>query len=311
MSGNFYEQLGVLPTATRDEIHETYLALVSRAHPDFVVKSDHHVVKNLNIAYRVLSDPEERRKYDVALISDLCPWCGKPLPSYALEEHVAAHDASDAKNGCAVCGRLPASRFHYRASTGRGLLRRKHEFAGNLCRTCSTGVFRAMQRRNLARGPWSVVSFFIFPFDLCRNWVTHRKTSSMEPPLPVVPHYDGDLGLGPNVFLSASVWVSMAAVFAMLLILVQAILAIGAAPDADVVAEVTTTTIDPHDGWVVGGCARVDMAGRPHQTDCGDHYATVVAFATTQSECPEQYDFYIPVTAGVACFENVREPGDS
>lgn len=311
MGGNFYDVLGVAPTTTREQIHETYLALVSKAHPDFIVKSDHHVVKNLNIAYRVLSDPEERRKYDVALTSDTCPWCGRPLPAYALEQHVADHDASDAKDGCAVCGRLPASRFHYRASTGRGLLRRKHDFDGNLCRTCSTGVFRAMQRRNLTRGPWSLVSFFIFPFDLIRNWVSHRKTSVMEPPEPEARHYDSEVGLGPRVMASAGAWVALLAVAAIFFLGVQAILPLGPAPAADVVADLTTTTIDPHDGWEVGGCARVDMAGRPHQTPCGDHYAVVTAFAATQAECPGQYDFYIPVFEGVACFQNVREPGDS
>lgn len=311
VSSDFYKRLGVPKSASQDQIHETYLARIGQAHPDFVVKSDHHVVKNLNIAYRVLSDPEERRKYDQALTSDICPWCGKPLPAYALEEHVAAHDASDSKDGCTVCGRLPASRFRYRASTGRGLLRRKHDFDGNLCRTCSTGVFRAMQRRNLTRGPWSLVSFFIFPLDLIRNWFAHRKTSSMQAPEPAVPHYDEEVGLGPRALGSVGAWVSIAAVFAVVFVLLQVILSIGPSPDADIVAEVTTTTIDPHDGWEVGGCARVDMAGRPHPTECGDHFSVVVAFTTTQSECPAQYDYYIPLTEGVACFENVREPGDS
>jgi hypothetical protein len=310
MSGDFYERLGVPPTADQAQIHDTYVARISEAHPDFVVNSDHHVVKNLNIAYRVLSNPERRRKYDVALVGDLCPWCGKPLPAYALDEHVATHVADDAKDGCVVCGRLPAAQFRYRASTGRGILRRKHHFEGHLCRTCSTGVFRAMQRRNLTRGPWSLVSFFIFPLDLLRNWLAHRKTSSLRAPQPDAPHYDGDIGLGPKVLASAGVWASLAAVCVLLFVLVQGILSIGPAPGADVVAEVTTTTIDPHDGWVVGGCARVDMAGRPHQTECGDHFSVVMAFAPIQSECPEEYDFYIPVTEGVVCFENVREPGE-
>ncbi|HET9258917.1 MAG TPA: J domain-containing protein [Acidimicrobiia bacterium] len=310
MGGDFYKRLGVPRSADQDQIHETYLARISDVHPDFVVKSDHHVVRNLNIAYRVLSDPEERRKYDVALTSDVCPWCGHPLPAYALEEHVATHDASDAKDGCVVCGRLPTSRFRYRASTGRGLLRHKHRFEGNLCRTCSTGVFRAMQRRNLTRGPWSIVSFFIVPVDLIRNWVAHRKTSTMQTPQPAVLHYDDETGLGPKVLAFPGVWVSIAASCLVLFLLFQVVVSIGSTPDADVVAEVTTTTVDAHDGWVIGGCARVDMAGRPHQTECGDHYTVVVAFAETQADCPEPYDFYIPLTQGVACFENVAEPGD-
>ena len=167
-----------------------------------------------------------------------------------------------------------------------------------------------MQRRNLTRGPWSVVSFFIFPFDLIRNWFAHRKTSTLPEPRPEAPHYDDDTGLGPKILASVSVWVSTVAVCAVVFLLVQAILAVRPAPDPDAAVEFTTTTIDPHDGWVVGGCARVDMAGRPHQTDCGEHYAVVTAFVAIQTDCPEPYDFYIPVTEGVACFENVQEPGE-
>ena len=167
-----------------------------------------------------------------------------------------------------------------------------------------------MQRRNLTRGPWSLVSFFIFPIDLIRNWLAHRKTSSMKVPEPAVPHYDEEAGLGPRVLGSVSAWVSIATVLAVVFVLVQVILSLGPSPDEAVVAEVTTTTVDPHDGWVVGGCARVDMAGRPHQTECGEHFSVVVAFAPIQTDCPEPYDFYIPVTEGVACFENVQDPGE-
>ena len=109
MSGDFYERLGVPPTADQAQIHDTYVARISEAHPDFVVNSDHHVVKNLNIAYRVLSNSERRRKYDVALVGDLCPWCGKLFFAYALDEYVVIYVVDDVKDGCVVCGRFLAA----------------------------------------------------------------------------------------------------------------------------------------------------------------------------------------------------------
>lgn len=306
MGQDFYQQLGVPETATSTEIRDAYLARVRTARPDIEVNPDHHKIRDLNIAYTVLADPEERRKYDLALTSELCPWCGKPLPANDVEGHVANHDARNARNGCIVCGRLPAGEVTYRATSGLVLWRRKHVVAGHLCRTCSTGVYRAMQARNLARGPWGVVSFFVTPWNILRNWLGHRRLAQLRAPTPGEPSYDRDTGLGRPVSRRPGVWLSLTAVMAVVLISLQAMLPSAGPPPAQADVEVgqtTTTTIEGGD-WAVGTCAQFDLAGRPVPTPCGEHFATVVAVVPAASECPGESDWTVRLDGGgVACFD--------
>lgn len=304
MGQDFYQQLGVSETASRTEIVDAYLARVRQAHPDIAVNPDHHKVRDLNIAYTVLSDPEERKKYDLALTSELCPWCGNPLPANDIEGHIAKHDAGNARDGCIVCGRLPAKQASYRATSGMVLWRRKHLVEGHLCKTCSTGVYRAMQARNLSRGPWGLVSLFVTPWNVVRNWLVHRGFTDLPEPAPLDPAYDGGDGQGRPALRRPGVWASLTAVLAAVVLVVQMVLPTGGSPpvEAEVETGSTTTTIEAGD-WAVGTCAQFDIAGRPVPTPCGEHFAIVVAVVPAASDCPEESDWTIPVDGGVACFD--------
>ena len=69
----------------------------------------------------------------------------------------------------------------------------------------------------------------------------------------------------------------------------------------------TTTfpVVEDTDGWAVGVCAQVDMAGRPTPTPCdGTQYATVIAITDTASACPDDSDWTLPAGESVACFAN-------
>lgn len=66
---NFYEELGVAPAASAEEIRDAFRALARLLHPD--QHTDIHLKKvaeaqmrKLNGIYAVLSDPERRREYD-------------------------------------------------------------------------------------------------------------------------------------------------------------------------------------------------------------------------------------------------------
>ena len=72
---NYYDILGVKSTAPLDEIRRRYKFLVIAFHPDrFLRTPEHHTlaeqrIKQVNEAYRVLSDPQTRTQYDLARLS--------------------------------------------------------------------------------------------------------------------------------------------------------------------------------------------------------------------------------------------------
>ena len=72
---NYYDILGVKSTAPLDEIRRRYKFLVIAFHPDrFVRTPEHHAlaeqrIKQVNEAYRVLSDQQTRTQYDLARLS--------------------------------------------------------------------------------------------------------------------------------------------------------------------------------------------------------------------------------------------------
>jgi hypothetical protein len=68
----FYEELGVHPTATGDEIRDSFRALVRILHPDHqtdpqLKEMAERQMRKLNRIYAVLSDSEKRRRYNEAL----------------------------------------------------------------------------------------------------------------------------------------------------------------------------------------------------------------------------------------------------
>lgn len=62
----WYERLGVATDATPDEIHRAYRRLARRTHPD-APGGDAARMAELNEAWRVLSDPSRRARYDAGL----------------------------------------------------------------------------------------------------------------------------------------------------------------------------------------------------------------------------------------------------
>jgi curved DNA-binding protein CbpA len=74
----FYEELGLAPGASPEEIHDTFRALVRLLHPDqqtdpLLKEIAEKQMRKLNRIYSVLSDPDRRRRYDETLDEDDLP----------------------------------------------------------------------------------------------------------------------------------------------------------------------------------------------------------------------------------------------
>jgi curved DNA-binding protein CbpA len=64
---DYYEVLGIAPSASAEEIRRTYHKRAFQCHPDRNQKSKkaHEKMRELNEAYAILSDPIKRREYDL------------------------------------------------------------------------------------------------------------------------------------------------------------------------------------------------------------------------------------------------------
>jgi hypothetical protein len=73
--GDLYEELGVAPDATRADIAAAYRARAKELHPDTQptdAEAAAHFAR-VGAAYRVLSDPEERARYDASRLTPTAP----------------------------------------------------------------------------------------------------------------------------------------------------------------------------------------------------------------------------------------------
>jgi curved DNA-binding protein CbpA len=62
---DYYEILQISPNAEPETVHRVFRLLAQRYHPDNVETGNETQFRALNDAYRVLSDPEQRARYDV------------------------------------------------------------------------------------------------------------------------------------------------------------------------------------------------------------------------------------------------------
>lgn len=62
---NYYDTLEITPTASQAEIKKAYRRLAKQFHPDSNQETaSHDRIAEINIAYEILSDPQQRQSYD-------------------------------------------------------------------------------------------------------------------------------------------------------------------------------------------------------------------------------------------------------
>ena len=109
---NYYEILGIKRTASQDEIKTAYKKLVKKYHPDIYTGDKEYAQKmtsQINVAYDVLSIPEERAKYDEETF---------PTYTYTPPSASTSYSSTKSTNGPASAYRNPYSTSSYGASRG-------------------------------------------------------------------------------------------------------------------------------------------------------------------------------------------------
>lgn len=191
-----YDELGVSPTATADQIRRAYRRRIRAVHPD-TRHGDEEAAKAANAAYAVLADPRRRQAYDesrnsrrdatsapVRAQSSSCPYCGIDLSRLvSVDDHLSGHAAA-VPSDCRVCGRQPVANVIYQFVVGFVLYQLRFTFEGTVCRDCSRGVFRRQQARCLAWGWWSPVGILLTMYCLAMNYYQLRLTRSLPSSMP-------------------------------------------------------------------------------------------------------------------------------
>lgn len=67
---NYYEILEITPDASIEVIKAAYKALIKKTHPDNLGTEADGIIKEINAAYEVLSDPDKRQQYNFELYAN-------------------------------------------------------------------------------------------------------------------------------------------------------------------------------------------------------------------------------------------------
>ncbi|MBT6051651.1 MAG: DnaJ domain-containing protein [Candidatus Scalindua sp.] len=73
MGSTYYDELGISPSSDFSEIKAAYRKLVFKYHPDTNpdYKNNSEKIKELNLIYSILSDPQKRQWYDASILEDI------------------------------------------------------------------------------------------------------------------------------------------------------------------------------------------------------------------------------------------------
>jgi hypothetical protein len=217
--------LEVSPDASDEEIRSAYRRLAQEWHPDQRPDNAEEAdfrFKEINLAYEVLSDPQNRRLYDLTLEADLddpvlyndvdddveviedaalefeapsTPEEHKDEPEveavttrkddvWSPYERPASADptARKAWSGCSYCGSIPARDVSLVQDGAWFLWRTRHRLRAALCRDCGISEFRRLTNLTLVKGWWGPLPFFSNLQAIAQNTRERARLRKLVPP---------------------------------------------------------------------------------------------------------------------------------
>ena len=297
---NFYETLGVTPSASPEAIKQAYHALAKQYHPD-----RHHGDANREVyeakmaevteAYSVLSDPQARATYDRTLTYGSRVGTSAPPPP------------PPPPDGCQICGCVPTAVVTLRRGVGLIIFRRRAGLTGRFCQSCGIGIFRQVQNSTLLFGWWGILSFFANFTYILRNLGAWMLLKGLAPPGPR-PGWSYAVRPEPMpatkpLYRRAGIYV--ATVF---LIWLGASFANHHASNAGGSSSNSTPQVSAP-AFAVGDC--VSSAGNEITgvVSCGAfHFAKVVAITTSVNNCPPSAtnDFIDSSSESTVCLDSTQ-----
>jgi hypothetical protein len=142
---DLYAVLGVKPSSTEEHIRQAYRDLAKANHPDAGGSAE--AMADLNEAYRVLSDPAARRRYDDDILMD----AKAPTPEYSPREQVTP-EQHHADVAAAASAAAEAHR-EQNAAARRYVLSHLEEF-GWLALLAGVALSYLAVQPNLSRSGW-------------------------------------------------------------------------------------------------------------------------------------------------------------
>lgn len=194
---NLYHILELEHDATAEEIKTQYRFLVHAWHPDKFPNAAakakaEEKLKDINEAYKTLSDPLTRARYDRELnwrSSERAPTpqAGQPQSERPQPTHTPtpkqekeSPQADSFCEGCWVRAETRAVSFHQ--IIGLLIFSTMGSVKGEFCRSCIETLFWKTTGVTMLLGWWSVKSFLFSPFIILFNLIQYLSSLSMQSP---------------------------------------------------------------------------------------------------------------------------------
>lgn len=268
---NYFEVLGVRPSASDQEIATAYKLLAKSFHPDQHPEASPGekaawtaAMARINEAWNALRDPGERR-----VLAD------EPRQHHYRGAGSRPSTRVPFVGECDLCGSGPAERFRFRHQHAYVFRASIYLTELELCRSCAQALGRSKQNRTLLAGWWGVISVFRNLGIVFSNATELRRAAKLGTPRKVEEiqaPFREPMNPGKMVLGRAGIWVTAAAVAA-----VGTLSAITANPAPSV-------------EWAVGSCVSETSQGLLPVSCSQPHSGRIVGHASSEASCPASYD---------------------